>query len=139
MITDEGPTTLYLKTITRILCSILTVVDCSDNMPVKFSLDNLVSLCQTKQGTVLCNSLAILDPTRGLEGNLETLDSSQSLSGTTSLLTDIQSIVMNFLVRSNFHTSLEAAITFNAQLCKDSLYCNAEFYQPMTYRRKLFR
>ena len=74
--THEGPTTLYLKPITRILSDTPIVVDCSDELPVKFALDKTSSICQTKQGLIICNSSTTLDPALGLDAKLETLDSS---------------------------------------------------------------
>ena len=137
--TQEGPITLYLKPITRILSDTPTVVDCSDELPVKFAIDKTSSICQTKRGLSICNSSTTVDPALGLDAKLETLDSSQSHIGSTSLLMDIQTIVMNFMSRANFRAALEAAVTYNVKKCKDSLYCNAAFYQPMPYRRELLR
>ena len=54
--TQEGPVTLYLKPITRILSDTPTVVDCSDQLPIKFAIDKDSSICQTDKGLSMCNS-----------------------------------------------------------------------------------
>ena len=97
--TQEGPVTLYLKPITRILSDTPTVVDCSDQLPIKFTIDKDSSICQTDKGLSMCNSSTTIDPAHGLDAKYETLDTTQSHIGSTSLLTDIQTIVMNFMSR----------------------------------------
>ena len=52
MTTQEGPTTLYLKPITRILSDTPTVVDCFDELPIKFAIDKDSSICQTESHSV---------------------------------------------------------------------------------------
>ena len=48
--TQDGPVTLYLKPITRILSDTPTVVECSDRLPVKFAIDENSAICQTDKG-----------------------------------------------------------------------------------------
>ena len=68
-----------------------------------------------------------------------TLDTTQSHVGSTSLLTDIQNIIINFMSKSNFRAALDAAVTYNVQKCRNNIYCDQAFYQPMPYRRELLR
>ena len=108
-------------------------------MPIKFYINSELSICQTPEGTLLCPSTDQLDPALGIQANLRTLDTSQSHIGSTSLVSDINRLVLNFLVQSNFHTALDAAVTYNADKCGSSLFCNEEYYTPMQLRRELSR
>ena len=137
--TQDGPVTLYLKPITRILSDTPTVVECSDRLPVKFAIDENSAICQTNKGLSMCNASTTINPAHGLDAEYMTLDTTQSHVGSTSLLTDIQNIIINFMSKSNFRAALDAAVTYNVQKCRNNIYCDQAFYQPMPYRRELLR
>ena len=110
--TQDGPVTLYLKPITRILSDTPTVVECSDRLPVKFAIDENSAICQTNKGLSMCNASTTINPAHGLNAEYMTLDTTQSHVGSTSLLTDIQNIIINFMSKSNFRAALDTAVTY---------------------------
>ena len=52
---------------------------------------------------------------------------------------EVQNIIINFMSKSNFRAALDAAVTYNVQKCRNNIYCDQAFYQPMPYRRELLR
>ena len=68
-----------------------------------------------------------------------TLTASESHVGSTALVSDINKSVLNFLVKSNFHQALDAAITLNTERCGSSIFCQDAYYTPLPLRRELSR
>ena len=87
----------------------------------------------------MCNASTNINTAHGLNAEYMTLDTTQSHVGSTSLLTDIQNIIINFMSKSNFRAALDPAVTYNVQKCRNNIYCDQAFYQPMPYRSELMR
>ena len=69
----------------------------------------------------MCKASTTVNPAQGLDAEFMTLDTTQSHVGSTSLLTDIQNIIINFMSKSNFRAALDAAVTYNVQKCRDNI------------------
>ena len=95
------------KTGTRILTTVPTIVLCSQKLPVKFFLDRSTAICQESNGLFLCNQSTIIDPAKGWQkANLETLTEEESRTGTTSLLSEIREIILEYMMRINYHSGI---------------------------------
>ena len=140
--TADGPEKLYLMPRTRILTSEPTVTACTSDFPVKFRVNDRLSICQNGQrlGLAPCNSTQSVDPREGLEkARLRSLSKSEFQQGKTDLLSDMVRVIRDFITKINYHKSLDAAITYNSRLCHDKIFCPEAFLTSKVKRRELQR
>ena len=85
-------------------------------------------LSSSSAGLFLCNQSTIIDLAKGLQkAKLETLTEAETRTRTTSLLSEIRNIILNYVLRMNYHSGLKAAVIFNSQKCHDQFFCESAY------------
>ena len=129
----------YLQPVSRILTTQPEVTTCTNDFPIKFQISPNEAICQTQAGIIPCNASRGLDPGNGLrEAKLKTLSKQQSEPGLV-MLKDVRKAIREYLLKSNYHRMVDAAIIYNENLCRDKLFCTGTFLHDSSYRREWMR
>ena len=140
--TPEGPEKFYLSPRSRILVKNPSPVKCSEHFPVKFRIDERLSICQSnpKRGIHTCPSTSPINPAEGLmEGKYETLHEQESKTGKVTLVSDIIQIISDFVTMTNYRASVDASVVNNKRVCEGQLFCTQAFMTNMALRRESSR
>ena len=140
--TSTGPEKYYLSPRSRILIRDPSPVKCSTHFPVKFRVDEKLSICQSdpKKGAHVCQSTSVIDPKEGLlQGKYTTLHQEESKLGATTLVSDIIQIITDFVTLTNYRASVDASVIDNRRICKGQLFCKSAFFTNMGLRREVAR
>ena len=130
----------YISPISRILVQEPTVIKCSTHFPVKFMTSQHEAICQVGQNRPLeaCRASDNYDPAALLiRAKLRVLTKEESVIPRASLLSDLQEIVLQYLLTVSYHLSLSSTIAVNSRLCKGAASCPYTYYTGSTLRKEL--
>ena len=140
--TPEGPEKFFLSPRSRILIKNPSPVKCSEHFPVKFRVNERLSICQSnpKRGIHTCPSTSVINPAEGLmQGKYETLHEQESKTGKVTLVSDIIQIISDFVTMTNYRASVDASVVSNRRVCEGQLFCTQAFMTNMALRRESSR
>ena len=136
---EGGSVVRYLHPVSRILTTQPEVATCTENFPIKFQVSPTEAICQTQTGIKSCNASIAINPGEGLrKAKFETLSKEQSHVGIT-MMEDVRKAIREFLIKTNYHKMIDAAVVYNEYLCRDKLFCTGTYLHDSSYRRELMR
>ena len=143
--TEELPVTYnskgyYISPISKILIQEPTVIKCSTHFPVKFMTSKEEAICQIGENRPLeaCRASDNYDPAALLiRAKLKVLTKQESVTPRVSLLSDLQEIVLQYLLTVSYHLSLSSSIAVNSRLCRGAASCPYTYYTGSTLRKEL--
>ena len=130
----------YISPISRILVQEPTVIKCSTHFPVKHMTSQHEAICQVGQNRPLeaCRASDNYDPAALLiRAKLKVLTKKESVIPRASLLSDLQEIVLQYLLTVSYHLSLSSTIAVNSRLCKGAASCPYTYYTGSALRKEL--